>query len=374
MVITEAQRSQRHIPPADSANPTHSSRVDALMRKACMSERIRIRPFIESSLFSWCPAKMQVVFGFLDAMHHIFVKGSREIQALETECEIWHDPETLPQQEQQRGYISHCLLAWYSLFSQGSSTGWYLPVRKGEYLLLVSFGTGSSIAAPSGFFWETDPCNGEIKPQPLSSARFRQSLATSTGMRAWNHEFIWAWASVCKVSICPQTNGKRKSRAPRQLLVKLTNSSQTACGVSQAQEKGTQAAGNAGWGAQSWFCQAMAVPPPQQSKASSDGVLVKSLHLTQHLSCISILIPGSDTWWSRFDHRGFLQGWPRLPIPVPRQGADRRGLPQLQSEVPVWQIWYVPHLWKPGQRTAEILSSHDWLLLGVRTTSVIFPS
>lgn len=88
VVITEAQRSQRHIPPADSANPTHSSRVDALMRKACMSERIRIRPFIESSLFSWFPAKMQVVFGFLDAMHHIFVKGSREIQALETECEI----------------------------------------------------------------------------------------------------------------------------------------------------------------------------------------------------------------------------------------------------------------------------------------------
>lgn len=172
---------------------------------------------------------MQVVFGFLDAMHHIFVKGSREIQALETECEIWHDPETLPQQEQQRGYISHCLLAWYSLFSQGSSTGWYLPVRKGKYLLLVSFGTGSSIAAPSGIFlrdwsmqwWNKTPtpflCMVQTEP---GHKHWNESSA-----EAWNCELIRAQASVCKVSICPQTNGKRKSRAPRQLLVKPTNSS-----------------------------------------------------------------------------------------------------------------------------------------------------
>lgn len=53
-----------------------------------MNERIRIRTSMERWLFFCCLAKMHVVFGLHDALHHVFVKGSREMQALETECEI----------------------------------------------------------------------------------------------------------------------------------------------------------------------------------------------------------------------------------------------------------------------------------------------
>lgn len=56
---------------------------------------------------------------------------------------------------------------------------------------------------------------------------------------------------------------------------------------------------------------------------------------------------------------------------MPRQGPDGRGLPELQSTVPLRQIWYVPHVWKPDQGKADILSSNDWFLFGVRTTWVI---
>ena len=90
-----------------------------------------------------------------------------------------------------------------------------------------------------------------------------------------------------------------------------------------------------------------------------------------HPFYISILIPGNDAWWSEFNNWGFLQEWPRLQVSLPRQGPDRRGLPELQSTVPVWQIWYVPHAWKPDQGKAEVLSSADWLLSGVRTIWVI---
>lgn len=88
MIITEAQHSQRHIPSADSANPIHGSGVYALIRKVCMSARIRIRPFIERWLISWCLVKIHVIFGLPNARHHIFVKESRESQATEPDCEI----------------------------------------------------------------------------------------------------------------------------------------------------------------------------------------------------------------------------------------------------------------------------------------------
>jgi len=88
MIITEARHSQRHIPAADSANPIHGSGAYALIRKVCPSERVRIRPFIGRWLISWCLAEMRVLFGLPDARHHIFVKESREFQALELDCEI----------------------------------------------------------------------------------------------------------------------------------------------------------------------------------------------------------------------------------------------------------------------------------------------
>lgn len=96
--------------------------------------------------------------------------------------------------------------------------------------LLVSFGTRSSIEAALGDFWETDPCNGEIKPIPPFSCKVQTEPShkqwSKCSAEAWSHEFIWVNASVFSVSICPQSNGKRKSRAPRQMFVKLTDSSQ----------------------------------------------------------------------------------------------------------------------------------------------------
>lgn len=194
-----------------------------------MSERIRIRPFIEKWLFSWCLAKLHLVFGLSDAMHHIFVKGSREMQALETECGIWYDPERVPQQEHQRGCVCHCFLAWYSLLSQGSSTSWYLPVRKGHFSLFL-LEQAAVLQHPRGFFERLFHAVEKLNPYPLSSASLRQSLATSNGMSEVQRLEAMS-SSVCKhpCSMFPsalKTNGKRKSRALRQLSVKLTNSSQ----------------------------------------------------------------------------------------------------------------------------------------------------
>lgn len=88
MIITEAQRSRRRIPSADSANPTHGSGVYALIRKVCTSERIGTRPFIERWLISWCLVKTHGIFGLPNAMHRILARGSRELQVIEPDCEI----------------------------------------------------------------------------------------------------------------------------------------------------------------------------------------------------------------------------------------------------------------------------------------------
>lgn len=93
MIITEVLHSQRHIPSADGANPVHGSGVYALITKVYMTERIRIRPFIERQLICWCLVKMHMIFGLPNARHRIFVNRSRELQAIELECEIQHDPE-----------------------------------------------------------------------------------------------------------------------------------------------------------------------------------------------------------------------------------------------------------------------------------------
>lgn len=158
-----------------------------------------------------------------------------------------------------------------------------------------------------------------------------------------------------------KTNGKRKSRAPRQLSVKVTDSSQnspqsqcrhrrkacTQAGAVCEQQLG-MLAGVTG------VCWAMLVP---SAKTKQRPLLMAQVlwwnpsTWQQQLSCISILIAGSDPGWSRSKHGGVLQEWPRLPIPVPRQGPDGPGLPQLQSEVPLWQIWYVPHHWKTTENS-----------------------
>lgn len=75
----------------------------------------------------------------------------------------------------------------------------------------------------------------------------------------------------------------------------------------------------------------------------------------QGITYFSILIPGNDAWWSWFNNWSVLQEWPWLQVSVPREGPDGRGLPELQSTVPVWQIWYVPHVWRPDQGKAEIV-------------------
>lgn len=82
----------------------------------------------------------------------------------------------------QGSYILHCFLAWYSLFSEGSCTGWYLYVRKGHlFLFLLEWWVLQQLCF---CLRETDPCKEEIRPLPLSSARFRHSLATSNEMSA----------------------------------------------------------------------------------------------------------------------------------------------------------------------------------------------
>lgn len=58
-----------------------------------MSEIISERLFIEKWLISFCLVKMHVLFGLPDATNHIFVKRARELQAIELDCEIYHDPE-----------------------------------------------------------------------------------------------------------------------------------------------------------------------------------------------------------------------------------------------------------------------------------------
>lgn len=88
-----------------------------------------------------------------------------------------------------------------------------------------------------------------------------------------------------------------------------------------------------------------------KAKASYDDISV----WTYHQFYISVLISGRDPRWNYFNHRGFLQEWPRLSVSVPRQGPDRWRLPELQSAVPVRQLWYVPHVWKPD--TSASLSS-----------------
>lgn len=79
MIITEAQHSHRHIPSADSVNPIHGGGVYALIRKVCMSEGIRIRPFVERWLISQCRVKMQVIVGLPSAMQHVFCERVRRI-------------------------------------------------------------------------------------------------------------------------------------------------------------------------------------------------------------------------------------------------------------------------------------------------------
>lgn len=198
MIITAEQHSQRHSPPADSANPTHGSRVDSSIRKACMSERIRIRPFIERWLFSWCPAKMHMVFGLPDAMHHIFVKRSREMQALETECEIWHEPEMLPQQEHQRGYVSHCFLAWCSLFSQAALQAGTCLWEKATFSLFLW--NRQQCCSTFGVFLTDWPMQWRNKtPSPFllqgSDRAYPQAMERMQcrGLKAWGH----LGASIC---------------------------------------------------------------------------------------------------------------------------------------------------------------------------------
>jgi len=129
MIITEAQCSQRHIPSADGVNPICSSSVAALIRKVCMSELIRIRPFVERWFISCCLVKMHVFFGLSNAISCIFVKGSSYRAGLWPE--EWH----LPQQEHRRDYTSHYFFVWCGCFLK--PTGWYLYVRKGLLFLFL---------------------------------------------------------------------------------------------------------------------------------------------------------------------------------------------------------------------------------------------
>lgn len=382
MIVTEAQHSQRHIPPADSANPTHSSGVDALIRKACTSESGS-----DPSLKDGFPPGALPKCTFWIAQCHAPRFCERVKRKASCRDRMWNLTwpwDVAPAGTAERLHIS-LLLGMIQPFLSRQLYRLVLACEKRP--LLVSFGTGSSVAAASGFFWETYPCNGEIKPPPPSFCK----VQTEPRHKQWNECSAEAMSSSgrkhpCSMFPSPQTSGKRKSRAPRQMFVKLINSSQNSPQSQYRYRRKACTGAVAVWEPQlgmlagehshrGSFCSGCAITQTKQRPLlMAQTFWWNPFTSQQHLCCISTLIPGNDAGWREFNHWDFLQERPRLPISVPRQGPDRRGLPQLQSEVPVWQIWYVPHLWKPDQRAAEILSSHDWLFLGVRTTSVISPS
>lgn len=95
-----------------------------------MSEIISMRLFIEKWLISCCLVKMHVLFGLPDATNHIFVKRARELQAIELDCEICHDPEgwCAPAEAQERLHILQPP-------PRAGPAGWYLYMKKRPLLL-----------------------------------------------------------------------------------------------------------------------------------------------------------------------------------------------------------------------------------------------
>lgn len=100
-----------------------------------MSEIISMRLFIEKWLIFCCLVKMHVLFGLPDATNHIFVKRVRELQAIELDCEVYHDPEgwCAPAEAQERLHILQPP-------PRAGPAGWYLYMKKGHFFFLLEQG------------------------------------------------------------------------------------------------------------------------------------------------------------------------------------------------------------------------------------------
>lgn len=201
MIITAAQHSPRHIPPADGANPTHGS-----VNKESLQEWEK-----QDQTLHWkmafplvpCQNASGIWIARCNAPHFC-ERVKRNASSRDRMLNLTWSWDIAPAGAPERLHTS-LLLGMIQPFISRQLYRLVLACEK-RPLLLVSFGTGSSIAAPSGFFWEPDPCNGEIKPllpffcKVQTEPRHKQW--NEWGAEAWSQEFTWVQASMFNASIC----------------------------------------------------------------------------------------------------------------------------------------------------------------------------
>lgn len=151
MIVTEAQHSQRHIPPADGANPTHESKVDELIRNSCLHEWENQDQNLHGKMaFLLLPCQnARGVWIARCTAPRFCERVERNASSRDRMWNLTWPWDVGPAGAPQRPCMS-LLLGMTQPFISRQLYRLVLACEKKP--LLVFFGRGSSIAAPSGFF------------------------------------------------------------------------------------------------------------------------------------------------------------------------------------------------------------------------------